>query len=597
MDREIFIGRGQWFSDVIPVFDPNTIYNKWITGIGGTTTAINEGYTIIISPNVAGIVSKEGIENVTAVYGGIGSETVARRVQEIEEQGLRPVIISTPDSFWKVDDALGPDIYHRFKCVIDEIHCFQEAASYRDSLPRFIDTFFKYFKQKAVITATLTPLSHPIFEKWQTVRLVPGYEYKQPLQVYYSTNQLFASVTEFVESLPAEDKKIVFFNTLKLSKGLERAGLDFTTWCAKDSKLDAVNYREFDGQLEGTTLATCAYFQACDIAEEAHVIFVVDAPNAPHTTLTINQILQALGRCRKGALSATLFFRPKMTGPYGQRPREELMQVVRDMAHINLGNAQAMHKDLCGQEEYPTEQQLNNILDGMKTSIFRRKLLLYRAAENRFDINWLNIDGEVEDRFAVQFYTGPNHLVEYLRQDERLSPDFKGRYVPKAEIKDSELMGDDQSNEELLGKLVELYLRLDVRAKGCVLEWIKLKEADTTNKTMKSMMVLCERAGALNLIPELLNTKGKRQLLERFETKLVGKETVVDDLELRQRVRWTFKPGRYSSREIKTRLQRIYDAHGLNKRATAAQIHEFCEAQELTFRNKFGRPVRGYEIA
>ena len=63
-----------------------------------------------------------------------------------------------------------------------------------------------------------------------------------------------------------------------------------------------------------------------------------------------------------------------------------------------------MHKDLCGQEEYPTEQQLNNILDGMKTSIFRRKLLLYRAAENRFDINWLNIDGEVEDRFAVQTF-------------------------------------------------------------------------------------------------------------------------------------------------------------------------------------------------
>lgn len=111
------------------------------------------------------------------------------------------------------------------------------------------------------------------------------------------------------------------------------------------------------------------------------------------------------------------------------------------------------------------------------------------------------------------------------------------------------------------------------------------------------MMVLCERAGALNLIPELLNTKGKRQLLERFETKLVGKETIVDDLELRQRVRWTFKPGRYSSREIKNKLQRIYDAHGLNKRATAAQIHEFYEAQELTFRNKFGRPVRGYEIA
>lgn len=219
MDAEITIGRGQWFSDVIPVFNPNTIYNKWITGIGGTTTAINDGYTIIISPNVAGIVSKEGIENVVAVYGGIDSQRIAKRTQEIEEQGLRPVIISTPDSFWKVDDALGPDIYHRFKCVIDEIHCFQEAASYRDSLPEFIDIYFQRFGQKAVITATLSPLSHPLFEKWQTMRLVPQYEYRQPLKVYYSTNQLFASVTEFVESLPAEEKKNRILQLAQTVKG------------------------------------------------------------------------------------------------------------------------------------------------------------------------------------------------------------------------------------------------------------------------------------------------------------------------------------------------------------------------------------------
>lgn len=597
MDQKVIIGRKQWFSDVIPVFDPNTIYNKWITGIGGTTTAIQEGYTVVISPNVAGIISKKGIENVIAVYSGVSSETIAQRMQEVEQQGLRPVIISTPDSFWKVDDALGQDIYHRFKCVIDEIHCFQEAASYRDSLPEFIDRFFKYFERKVVITATLTPLSHPIFEKWQTVRIVPEFEYRQPLQVYYSTNQLFASVTEFIESLPAVDKKIVFFNTLKQSKGLDRAGLKFTTWCAKDSKTDAVNYREFDGRLEGTTLATCAYFQACDIEDEAHVIFVVDALNAPHTILTVNQILQALGRCRKGVLSATLFFRPKMGYPFRLKHREELMQTVRDMAHVNLGNAQAMHKDLCEQEEYPTEQQLNNILDGMKSSVFRRKLLLYRAQENRFDINWLNIDGEVEDRFATQYYTGTNHLTEYLGQDERLQPDFKGKYNPRSEVKDSELMGDDQTNEELLGQLVELYNRLEIKEKGCVLEWIRLKEADTTNKTMKSMMELCERAGALNLLPGLLKTKGKQQLMQRFETKLIGKETKINHLELRQRVKWNFPPGRYTSREIKCKLQRIYDAHGLNKPATAAQIQEFCEAKELTFRTKLGRPTRGYEIA
>jgi len=64
-----------------------------------------------------------------------------------------------------------------------------------------------------------------------------------------------------------------------------------------------------------------------------------------------------------------------------------------------------------------------------------------------------------------------------------------------------------------------------------------MKRADTTSKTMKTMMDLCERAGEQDLIQELLETKGKRQLMQRLETKLIGKETVVKDLELRQCVK------------------------------------------------------------
>ena len=113
---------------------------------------------------------------------------------------------------------------------------------------------------------------------------------------------------------------------------------------------------------------------------------------------------------------------------------------------------------------------------------------------------------------------------------------------------------------------------------------------------MKSMMMLCERAGVLDLLPELLKTKGKKQLMDRFETKLIGKETIVRNLELRQRVKWIFKSGRYSSTEIKKRLQTIYDAYGLKKRATAAQIGEFCEVQAITFRDANGVMVKGFEI-
>ena len=63
----------------------------------------------------------------------------------------------------------------------------------------------------------------------------------------------------------------------------------------------------------------------------------------------------------------------EMTGPYGPEAAGGTDTVVRDRRMSTSGNAQAMHKDLCGQEEHPTEQQLNNILDGMKTQRFPQK--------------------------------------------------------------------------------------------------------------------------------------------------------------------------------------------------------------------------------
>ena len=137
----------------------------------------------------------------------------------------------------------------------------------------------------------------------------------------------------------------------------------------------------------GITLATCAYFQACDIKDKAHVIFVVDALNAPHTVLSINQILQALGRCREGVLSATLFFRPKISNSYEVMNRDELMRPIRDLVHVNLGYARIMFLDLCRQAEKPSQAQIMNILDGLRTSVFRRKMLKFNTEEYRIEVN------------------------------------------------------------------------------------------------------------------------------------------------------------------------------------------------------------------
>ena len=191
-----------------PVFDPNTIYNKWITGIGGTTTAINEGYTIIISPNVAGIVSKEGIGNVIAVYGGIGPETVARRVQEIEEQGLRPRHHLTPGQFLESGRRIRAGHLSPFQMRNRRNPLFQEAASYPGQPSGIYRHVLQVLQTKSGYYSDFNPaFASALPRNGRRCALFRIREQTQPLQVYYSTNQLFASVTEFVESLPTEDKK------------------------------------------------------------------------------------------------------------------------------------------------------------------------------------------------------------------------------------------------------------------------------------------------------------------------------------------------------------------------------------------------------
>ena len=600
--EKIIINHGQWFGDVVPSFKNRVIYNKWITGIGGTTTAIKMGYCIVISPNVSGIISKQEIENVVAVYGGITHDNIESKLREIEKKKFRPAIISTPDSFGKIFDVLNEDVYHRFMCIIDEIHCFQEAASYRDSLPKFLNEHFDRFDRKAVITATYTPLSHPIFKNWDEIQIIPqNFDYGFEIKVYHSEKFLYASVVDYVSKLPQNEKKLIFFNSINGSKSLDRLGLQFETLCSKDSKEKAIRYKEFDGHLGNVTLATCAYYQACDINESAHIIFVIDAHNLPHTILSINQLIQALGRCRQGVLSATIIYKPKNKRNNRIQSEADIQTHVRDLAHENLGAARLMLRDLYIQTESPSERQIQNIVDAFKTSVFDRKMLYYSDDESldSLSVNWLNLDGETQDRYAAQHYVNQYHLLRYFRSDSRLKVTDCGQYPAiKDAVCDSELQDIDGTNAEILEKLIKFYLELKVKENPTCFRWNVLKHAESTTSEMRNMMVLCERAGACNLLEELKTTEGKRHLIKRIENKIIGLETMSGNLKLQAEVKTLFKEKFYTSKYIKRTLQKIYDKYELKKRAKASDLKNFVEVRwgkEIVFREN-GKVKKGYKV-
>ena len=62
------------------------------------------------------------------------------------------------------------------------------------------------------------------------------------------------------------------------------------------------------------------------------------------------------------------------------------------------------------------------------------------------------------------------HFTRYLPQDERLLPHLLGQYKPSSEMIDADFLGDDQTYEEMLAKIVETYTRLNIQERKGSLE-------------------------------------------------------------------------------------------------------------------------------
>ena len=580
--KKIVLLKNQWFGDVIKEFENQKIYNKFITGCGGTTTAIKQGFCIIITPNLSGIISKQEIENVIGVYGDeISYTTMEQKFNQVLSNNLKPVFITTPDSFWRVADLLGNDVYEKYMCIIDEIHCFQEAAGYRKSLPNFIETHLNQFKRKAVITATYVPISHPQFEDWEEIKIVPDFDYQHSIDIYFSDQYLYHSTKDFISKLPTNDKKLIFFNSIKQAVHLDKLGFTYDMLCSKASKDEAIHYREFDGTLGCNTIATSAFFQACDIHEEAHIIFMVDVRNAPHTILSIPQILQALGRCRRKVLSVTMFVKRNTSQEYFKGyDREKFFDSIRNMAYRFLGAAEVIHDDINRQIKNKCDIQIQHILKTYTTPDFQRQLLLYNS-DDTFDINWLNIDGEVINREAAQAYYGPTQLQKYLSNDSRIQVDKCESYFVPDGMPDYLLQETQDENKLIkLNKVIDFYREFGSGEGLRRTFWNLYKSASSTSTEQKRMMDICERSAKFDLLESFAKTKGRNDLMKRLETKIIGEESINDSIKLKQEINSLISIGFHTCKSIKEKLQLAYDKHGIQRTAKANEILKYREAKE-----------------
>lgn len=310
--------KGEWLLDALKrighsMIPSNCILNKTLTGLGATHSEIHsKRSSIIIEPNVPVILGKlDDNENLEAVYAKCTPYNLKKYLQmDIPYKK----IITTPESFKKIRKAaeeLHINIYKTFFCLFDECEKVTQDIDYRRKISQPIYDFFR-FEQKAFVSATPLPMSHPEFEKqgFQMVKIEPSFDYKKNLTLIV-TNSYYMWLQRVLDSLRDSKHICIFFNvTDGITELINNLGItDYKVFCSQESvdkllKRGIVQaYSQIDYPLAKYNFFTCRFYSALDIRIAKHkpdIIILTDHRTANWTIVDpFTEAIQIQGRFRR----------------------------------------------------------------------------------------------------------------------------------------------------------------------------------------------------------------------------------------------------------------------------------------------------------
>lgn len=310
--------KGEWLLDALKrighsMIPSNCILNKTLTGLGATHSEIySKRSSIIIEPNVPVILGKlDENENLEAVYAKCTPYNLKKYLQ-MDIQYKK--IITTPESFHKIRKAaeeLGINIYKSFFCLFDECEKVTQDIDYRRKISQPIYDFFR-FEQKAFVSATPLPMSHPDFERqgFQMVKVEPSFDYRKDLTLIV-TNSYYECLQRVLDSLKDSKHICIFFNvTDGITELISNLGIaDYKVFCSEDSVKKLMKrgmmqaYSQIDYPLARYNFFTCRFYSALDIRigkYKPDIIMLTDHRTANWTMIDpFTEAIQIQGRFRK----------------------------------------------------------------------------------------------------------------------------------------------------------------------------------------------------------------------------------------------------------------------------------------------------------
>ena len=159
----------------------NCIFNKIVTGCGGTTVVLrnSEDYVIAV-PTTELIINKTGrtdaglslfkseerSQPIFGLFGKFNSQVASDLNSYVESSGTKK-IFCTYDKVPRLLDFITP---HSFRLLIDEYHCLLKAYSYRQKAIDGVLDNFRKFKSFCFMSATPILPSFKYHQRLQTRR-------------------------------------------------------------------------------------------------------------------------------------------------------------------------------------------------------------------------------------------------------------------------------------------------------------------------------------------------------------------------------------------------------------------------------------------
>lgn len=562
----------------------NCIFNKVITGCGGTTVALSNNECYIIAVPTQELIKNKikrddaGVGTYTLQNGetreifglfGYSSYMMKKDLRDYIESHEIKKIMCTYDKMEMLLHFIDPKDY---RLLVDEYHTLLKAYSFREKAINRVFSTYRMYKSFCFMSATpIMPDFKPsllddveeVMAEWDNVE-------KITVNLQYS-NKPFLTAANIINRYKADGfievngnksyEAFFFINSVnEICKILKHCNLtndNARIICADTEdnrkKLGDFNISTSNSANKQFTFITCKSFEGVDYFSDSAISFVVSSASAEHTKLAIDtDIPQIVGRIR----SKNNPFRNKIVHIYNRTNKDiDLITTFEEMTDITNRTEEGVkqqiekyNKATTRAEKIAIKRLINNDLileteDGIYYNDAILKLDLYNFKVNQIIYkSGISVRTEYQERgVQTTAITYNKEEGEMKTENETKAITFKEAYLKALSCQDLVQRGQ-YLKVDLVKEAIEKLTPEEVRA------------ARYTKKAVKELLI------------------SKNEKLNKFTKaiKMIKKEMPYNE----------FVP----VAKVKEMLSNIYEILGIEKKAKATDITAFFYAKESRIR-------------